>query len=283
MLQKTLRRSIEVCGVGLHTGTENRVTLKPAKEDAGIKIVRTDILDKPNEIEVNYNNVARSIRCTALENEEGVRVMTVEHLLAALYGEGVSNVEIELEGGEIPILDGSALPYVELLKEAQLVEQDTPRKRLKVLREIKVNNDQRWAVITPSDAFTINITCDFLHKGLITDRFHYTPALDFEKEIAPARTFGFYEDVEYMRVHNIANGGSLENAVIFNSDGEPLNPEGLRFPDEPMRHKILDMIGDLMLSGYEICGSIEAFQHGHELVHKLLDALFADSRNYSVD
>lgn len=282
MLQKTLKEKVEIRGVGLHTGYESHVVLNPAPENFGIKLVRSDISDSPNEIPVSYKNVAPSIRCTALRNESNVKVLTIEHLLASIYGLEISNIQIDVYGEEIPILDGSALPYVEFIKSAGIREQNSPKKRLYVQKEITVNNGDRWAVISPSDTFNINITCDYLHKGLITDRFHYTKDIDFEKYIAPARTFGFYEDVEYMREHNIANGGSLKNAVIFNYDGEALNMGGLRFPDEPMRHKVLDMLGDLMLSGYEIVASIEAFQHGHELVHKLLDELFSDSSNYEI-
>jgi UDP-3-O-[3-hydroxymyristoyl] N-acetylglucosamine deacetylase len=272
--QRTLQLKVSVTGVGLHSGRSVKMTLQPAPVDAGIVFARTDL---PHAIEIPAR--AEFVVDTTLNTtlgKDGVRIGTVEHLLSALYGMGVDNVRIELDGPEVPILDGSALPFVQLVESAGIREQRAPRRVAVVRKPVTITDGDKEVRLTPASAFSIACAIDFRHP-LITDQKLAVEvnARNFVREIARARTFGFAKEVEYLRSRGLALGGSLENAIVVD-DFHILNPEGLRFPDEFVRHKILDAIGDLSLLGAPIIGQLHARKTGHALNHKLVKKLLTE-------
>ncbi|MDR2794769.1 MAG: UDP-3-O-acyl-N-acetylglucosamine deacetylase [Holosporaceae bacterium] len=273
MLQKTIASSVSLEGIGVHNGKTCCIKILPAPEDHGIIFARTD-LDGNNIIPANYKNVSGTTMCTMLSNEFGASVSVVEHLCAALYGLGVSNALVNVDGNEIPILDGSSEIFVREIMSVGLKEQSKAQKILKIEETVRVENGKKWSSLSPADRFEINLSCDFTKKGLKTTPFSYVFFQDdFSRKIAPARTFGFLEDVEYIRKNNFASGSSLENTVVFDSQGCVINESPLRFENEPIRHKILDIIGDLSLSQYLIIGRYDGFCSGHELNNMLLKKL----------
>ncbi|MDR3151328.1 MAG: UDP-3-O-acyl-N-acetylglucosamine deacetylase [Holosporaceae bacterium] len=295
MFQKTIASAVMLEGVGVHSGKKCRIWLFGAPEDSGLTFVRLDAtapskktLARRKEhagcIRADYRYVSNTQMCTKLTNEAGLSVTTVEHLLAALYGLGVSNAVIALLGEEIPTLDGSAKIFATEIRRAKVKEQRFRRKILRVLKPIKVGTTEKWASLLPSDRLLINMKCDFSHRGLTTPfSFSYDFSTDnFVTTIAPARTFGFFEDVELLRKSRLALGGSLRNAVVFDASGAVINKSGLRFTDEPVRHKVLDVIGDLSLCGHYICGQYDGFCSGHQLNNLLLHELFEHKENYEI-
>lgn len=286
MHQATLKDSFCLSGIGVHRGRDCSVTVKPANEDAGIIFFRSYKEDselKSEKIVASYNNVMNATMCTQISNENGASLKTIEHLMAALYGMKISNAIIEVQGEEIPILDGSSLQFVEKIKEVGIQKQSKPRKILKVLKKIKVTDGNKFEEIEPFGDFEINAKCDFEAKGLETDPVIFNFSKNsFTSEIAPARTFGFISEVEYIKKHNLALGASLKNTVVYNDKGVPLNDEGLRFENESAKHKVLDVIGDLALSQYWIQGRMNCFCPSHKLNNILLRMLFASSENYEI-
>jgi UDP-3-O-[3-hydroxymyristoyl] N-acetylglucosamine deacetylase len=284
--QATLRDSFSLDGIGVHRGKSCSVTVKPADEDVGIVFFR---FDKENEglqnekIVASYDNVENATMCTQISNENGASLKTIEHLMAALYGMQISNAIVEVEGEEMPILDGSALKFVEKINEVGIEKQSKPRKILKVLKKVKVTDGNKFEEIEPFDDFEINAKCDFEAKGLKTDPvvFNFSKN-NFMSEIAAARTFGFVSEVEYIKKHNLALGASLKNTVVYNDKGIPLNDGGLRFENESAKHKVLDIIGDLALSQYWILGRMNCFCPSHKMNNILLRMLFASSENYEI-
>ncbi len=273
-------------GVGVHRGQECSTTIKPASEDTGIIFFKSDVSNegaKEEKIIASYKNVKNATMCTQISNENGASLKTIEHLMAALYGMKISNAVVEVRGEEIPILDGSSLMFVEKIKEVGIQKQSKPRKILKVLKKIKVTDGDKFEEIEPFDDFEINAKCDFEAKGLKTDPviFNFSKN-DFATEIAAARTFGFVSEVEYIKKHNLAQGASLKNTVVYNDKGIPLNDEGLRFENESAKHKVLDIIGDLSLSQYWIQGRMNCFCPSHKLNNILLRMLFASTENYEI-
>jgi len=284
--QVTLRDSFSVDGIGVHRGKDCSVTVKPADEDTGIVFFRSDKDDggfKNEKIIASYNNVTNATMCTQISNENGASLKTIEHLAAALYGMKISNAIVEVQGEEIPILDGSSLKFIEKIKEVGLQKQSKPRKILKVLKKIKVTDGNKFEELEPFGDFEINAKCDFEAKGLKTDTviFNFSKN-NFASEIAPARTFGFISEVEYIKKHNLALGASLKNTVVYNDKGISLNDEGLRFENESAKHKVLDIIGDLSLSQYWIQGRMNCFCPSHKLNNILLRMLFASTENYEI-
>jgi UDP-3-O-[3-hydroxymyristoyl] N-acetylglucosamine deacetylase len=273
-LQRTIQRKTSIDGVGLHSGQPVRLTLLPASSDTGVVFVRTD-LNRPVEIPARAEFVVDTTLNTTL-GKDGVRIGTVEHLLSALYGLGLDNVRVEVAGPEIPILDGSAAPFVRLIDEAGTREQKAPRKVAIVRRAVTVTDGDKEVRLTPAASFSIHCAIDFRHP-LITDQKFGAEinARTFVRDIATARTFGFKREVEMLRSRGLALGGSLENAIVVD-DFHILNPEGLRFPDEFVRHKILDAVGDLALFGMPIIGALHAHKTGHALNHKLVKRLLGE-------
>lgn len=286
MQQATLKESFSVSGIGVHRGKDCSVVVKPAEEDTGVVFFRFDRDDsgfRNEKIIPCYRNVANATMCTQISNENNAFLKTIEHLMAALYGMKISNAVIEVQGEEIPILDGSSLKFVEKINEVGIRKQSKPRKILKVRKKIKVTDGNKLEEIEPFDDFEINAKCDFEAKGLKTDPvvFNFSKN-NFATEIAPARTFGFISEVEYVKKHNLALGASLENTVVYNDKGIPLNDDGLRFENESARHKVLDIIGDLALSQYWIQGRMNCFCPSHKLNNILLRMLFASAENYEI-
>ena len=270
--QRTLSSKINASGVGLHTGKKVSLTLMPAKVDTGITFIRTDIQSNP--IKASFDNVNDTRLQTSLSNNE-VRISTVEHLLSALAGLGIDNAIIQLDGPEVPIMDGSARPFVFMIQSAGIKEQDAPKKFIKVTKPIEVRQNEKWARIEPFDGFKVAFTIDFNHPAF--DNSSQSSEIDFSSvsylsQVSRARTFGFVRDIENLRKNNLALGGSVNNAVVID-DYRVVNDEGVRFQDEFVKHKILDAIGDLYLLGHGLIGSFSAYKSGHHLNNLLLREL----------
>ena len=266
--QRTLASTIHCSGIGLHTGRRVNLTLRPAPVDGGIVFVRND-LPEAISIRAEMKAVAASAFATTLENR-GVSITTVEHLLAAISGLGVDNMIAEVDAPEVPIMDGSAGPFVSLILRTGIVKQHKPRRYLVVRETMRVADDGRWIDISPCEKLKISYTVEYDHP-LISRQFCQVcfPEGTFAEEIGPARTFGFLSDVAELQSKGYARGGSLENAVVLGDFGV-LNKEGLRFPDEFVRHKILDLIGDLALLGHPLIAHVTAHKSGHAMNHRLL-------------
>jgi len=274
--QTTLSRAIDCVGVGLHSGKKVCLSLRPAAADTGIVFKRTD-LDGAPEIKASWDNVVDTRMCTTLGNGEGVIVSTVEHLMAALSGCHVDNVIVELDGPEVPVMDGSSQPFVFLVECAGIKEQDAPRKIIEILKPVRVEVDGKVAELLPSNSFSVGFEIEFNDRAVAHQEISITLVNGtFKMEIARARTFGFVHEVEALRAAGLGLGGSLDNAVIVDGD-KVLNEGGLRYDDEFVRHKVLDAVGDLYLSGAPIRGHYRGVRAGHHLTNELLKALFADS------
>jgi len=273
--QQTLRSPIHCRGVALHSGQRVGMTLRPGAPDSGIRFRRSD--RGGAEIVAQWRNAVEQQLCTRLEGGKGLSVATIEHLMAALAGLEIDNVEIELDGPEVPVMDGSAAPFVFLIECAGIVEQAASRRAIKVLKPVTVGEDGKSATLTPDDGFSMSFAIDFASGAI--NRQDITIAVDpesFKQSISRARTFGFLHELDQMQAAGLARGGSLDNAVVIKGD-EVLNREGLRYVDEFVRHKVLDALGDLYLAGGPIIGHFRGVRSGHSLNRRLLEALFADS------
>ncbi len=275
--QRTLKNTIRATGIGLHTGYDIQLTLKPAPVDTGIVFYRTDTTP-PTRIDVRAESVSDTRLSTTLENH-GVKIGTVEHLLSALSGVGVDNVVVELDTHEVPIMDGSAAPFVYLLRTAGIKEQEAPKRFIRIVRPIEVSEEDKWARFEPYDGFKVTFSIDFDHP-IMRDTAQCAE-IDFSRasydsEISNARTFGFVRDLESLKEQGLAQGASVENAIGLD-EHQVLNEEGLRHPDEFVKHKILDAIGDLYVAGHSILGHFSAHKSGHALNNKLLRALLDES------
>lgn len=271
--QTTLGGSVEAEGIGLHTGAHARLRLCPAPAYTGIVFRRTDLDDF--EVPASPQYVAHVSYATALVRK-GVMVGTIEHLMAALYASGVDNAIVEISSLEVPILDGSAKPFVEMINRVGKVELDASRQYLRVLKQIELSDGQKHISIRPASAFHLSLTINFNHPMI--GRQHRDILVDpenFASDLAPARTFGFLEEVDQLRRMGLVRGGSLENAIVLNGD-RVLNEEGLRFPDEFVRHKLIDLIGDLALVGKPLLARIAAERTGHALNNALVSRLLSD-------
>lgn len=275
-MQVTLRRSISFEGIGVHGGSAARATVKPAPIDAGITFVRSDVLGRHNRIPALYSNVVDTRMCTVLANEAGVSVGTVEHLMSALAGLGVTNAEIEIDGPEIPIMDGSAAPFVDGLCAVGVADQTRHQKVLKIERRIEVVDGDRSAALEPCDRFEMDFRIDFDEPaiGRQSRRMRLINGAFVEK-LCRARTFGRLCEVEQLRKLGLARGGSLDNAIVVDG-ARILNDGGLRYRDEFVRHKMLDAVGDLALAGGPILGRYIGVCAGHEMTNRLLRAAFAE-------
>ena len=275
--QRTLKNTIRATGVGLHTGDKVYLTLHPSEPDTGIRFRRVD-LEAPVMISARPENVGETKLSTTLVRE-GVKVSTVEHLLSALAGLGIDNAIVDVSAAEVPIMDGSAGPFVFLLQSAGVVEQDAPKQYIRIKREVRVEDGDKWAAFLPFEGFKVTFTIDFEHPAF-SDHLK-TAVMDFStttfvKEVARARTFGFMKDIEFLRENNLALGGSLDNAIVVDDD-KVLNEDGLRYADEFVKHKILDAIGDLYLLGHSLIGEYQGFKSGHALNNKLLLTLLNET------
>ena len=274
--QRTLKNSIRATGVGLHTGKKVLMVLRPAAANAGISFVRTD-LDSHLSVTAHAENVTETTLGTTLSNGD-VKVSTVEHLMSAFAGLGIDNAVVELSAGEVPIMDGSAGPFVFLLQSAGIEEQNAPKRFVRILKGVKVEDGDKWARFDPHDGFKVNFEIEFDHP--VFKRRSQVASMEFStttflREVSRARTFGFMRDLEYMRSRNLALGGNLDNAIVLD-EYRILNEDGLRYEDEFVKHKILDAIGDLYLLGHSLIGEFSGYKSGHALNNRLLRTLIAD-------
>ncbi len=275
--QRTLKNSIRASGVGLHTGKKVLLVLRPAPPNVGIVFRRTD-LDPAVDIPARATNVTETTLGTTL-GHGAANVSTVEHLLSALAGLGVDNAFVELSAPEVPIMDGSAGPFVFLIQSAGIEEQSAPKRFVRIRQPIEVRDDDKWARFDPYEGFRVNFEIEFEHP--IFRRHGQRATMDFSttaflREISRARTFGFMRDLEHLRSRNLALGGTMDNAIVLD-DYRVLNEDGLRYEDEFVKHKILDAIGDLYLLGHSLIGEFTGFKSGHALNNRLLRVLLADA------
>lgn len=281
--QRTLKTVVNCDGVGLHSGNPVHLTLKPAEPGTGVVFKRTDVEAEKAIIPARWDRVVDTRMCTVIANEHGVRVGTVEHLMAALAGCGLDNVLVEVSGPEVPVMDGSSSPFVFLIECAGVVEQDQPRRVIRVLKPVTVEQGDATATLEPDTDFSLDVQVHF--EGTAVSRQALQVGMkngSFCKELARARTFGFLNEVEAMQAAGLGKGGSLDNAIIV--DGlNIVNEDGLRYEDEFVRHKMLDAVGDLFLAGGAILGKFAGNRSGHALNNALLRALFADDDAWRYD
>ncbi|MGL9769668.1 MAG: UDP-3-O-acyl-N-acetylglucosamine deacetylase [Sodalis sp. (in: enterobacteria)] len=274
--QRTLKRIVQATGVGLHTGKKVTLTLRPAPVNTGVIYRRTD-LSPPVDFPANAKSVRDTVLCTCLVNEHDVRISTVEHINAALAGLGIDNIIVEVNAPEIPIMDGSASPFVYLLLDAGIKELNSPKKFLYLKQAVRVEDGDKWAELAPYNGFTFDFTIDFKHPAIEASPQRYFlnfSAESFVRQISRARTFGFIRDIEYLQSCGLALGGSFDCAIVVD-DYRVLNEDGLRFEDEFVRHKMLDSIGDLFMCVHNIVGAFTAFKSGHAMNNKLLQTVLA--------
>lgn len=274
--QRTLKNAIRATGVGLHTGEKIYMTLRPAAVNTGIVFRRVDC-DEPVDIKATAENVGDTSLSTTLVNGE-MRISTVEHLLSAMAGLGIDNAYVDVSAPEVPIMDGSAGPFVFLLQSAGIEEQNAPKKFIRIKKPVVIEQPDRWARFDPFDGFKVSFEIEFDHP--VFKKHSQQATVDFSttsfvKEVSRARTFGFMRDYEMLRARNLALGGTLDNAIVVD-DYRILNEDGLRYEDEFVKHKILDAIGDLYLLGHSLIGAFTGFKSGHELNNLLLRTLLAD-------
>lgn len=271
--QRTVRTAITCRGVGLHCGQNVAMTIRPAAADSGIAFRRLDV---GVAIAASWSNTADSALCTVLSNDDGVRIGTIEHLMAALAGSEIDNAVIELDGPEVPILDGSSAPFMQMIERAGIVVQNSPRRAIRVCKPVQVSGDGASVALFPDDGFSMSFEIDF-DNPLIRhqSRLVVVEPGTFRTELSRARSFCLLDEVERMRAAGLARGGSLDNAVVISGD-RVLNDGGLRYADEFVRHKLLDAFGDLYLAGGPLIGHFRGRRSGHALTRRLLAALFAD-------
>ena len=278
--QKTIKESIEIEGVGLHTGAKANLCLKPAEVNSGIKFKRTDVDNSKSIIEASFKNVSAPILCTKIKNEYEVSVSTIEHLMAAFYGEGIDNVLVEINAPEVPIMDGSAFDFVEAIRSFGTLEQNHEKKFIKVLKKVELKDGLKKISIEPlSNDLIIDFEIVYKNPLIRTRRKEFKFSNSDLSPIYNSRTFCLYEDIDQIKSMGLAKGGSLENAIVV-KENKILNDDGLRYRDEFVSHKILDCLGDLMLSGYRIFGHIKTSQGGHQLTNALLKEFLTDQSNW---
>jgi len=275
--QRTLKEIVKTTGVGLHSGRKVTLTLRPAAVNTGVIYRRID-LDPVVDFPADANSVRDTMLCTALVNDDGVRISTVEHLNAALAGMGIDNIIIEVDAPEIPIMDGSASPFVYLLQSAGIQPQNAAKRFIRIKKPVRVEDGDKWAELVPYNGFRLDFEIEFEHPAIDSDEqrmlFDFS-SNSFVKEISRARTFGFMRDIEYLQSQNLCLGGSFDCAIVLD-EYRILNEDGLRFANEFVTHKVLDAIGDMYMCGSPIVGELRAFKSGHGLNNQLLRAVLAD-------
>jgi len=282
-LQKTIKDNIQLEGVGLHNGVKVNLCLKPAEVNTGITFKRIDVDDDKNVIQANYKNVSTTLLCTTIQNSHGVSVSTIEHLMAAFYGEGVDNVLVEIDAPEIPIMDGSSFDFVEAIKSVGTKEQKYMKRYIKVLNKVEVKDGTKYISIEPCVRDLI-IDFEIVYKNPLirTRRKAFKLSNGDLTSIYNSRTFCLYEDIDHIKSQGLAKGGSLENAIVV-KENRILNDDGLRHRNEFVDHKILDCLGDLMLLGYRVFGHIKTSQGGHLLTNTLLREFFSNKSNWEFE
>lgn len=279
IFQKTINKKVSCNGVGLHSGREVKMSLLPAPENSGIIFRRIDVANN-NEILANYKNVVATNLGTTIANEFQIKVATIEHLMAAIWGCEIDNLIVELNSEEIPIMDGSSASFIFLIECAGVHGQEEPRKIIEILKKVEVTDEGKSITVEPAREFSVNLHINFNHPQLGEQDFDFHSArTSFKNDISRARTFAFEKDIEKMHQVGLALGGSLKNAVVIGEHGI-MNKEGLRYKDEFVRHKMLDFIGDIFLAGGYILGNFKGIKAGHGVNNKLLHKLFSDSSAY---
>ncbi len=274
--QRTISQEVNAVGVGLHKGEKVSITLRPASANTGVVFRRVD-LDPVVDFSITPEAVGDTQLCTCLINEDGVRLSTTEHLIAAVAALGIDNLVVELDSPEVPIMDGSSLPFIYLIQKAGISEQAVAKRFIQIKEKVRIEDGDKWAEIEPYNGFHIDFEIDFDHPAINESRQRIgldITAKSFTEQISRARTFGFMRDIEYMHANNLALGGSMDNAVVLD-EFKVLNPDGLRYDDEFVKHKILDCVGDLFMSGHNLLGKVTAYKSGHDLNNKLLRKLMA--------
>lgn len=281
-MQTTLETAFSLVGTGLHSGRPARLWVKPAPADFGVEFRRVDVTDKDNRISARFDSVNDTVLCTRLSNQHGVEVSTVEHLMAALAGCGVHNALVEVDGPEVPIMDGSSARFVQEILTAGVVSLDSPTKILKIVKPVRVVDGDAMAELLPSDEFEIDFEIAF-SDAAIGEQQHALNMKNgsFVRELSDCRTFCMHSDVDYMQSVGLARGGSLDNAVVV-EDGKVLNPEGFRRSDECVRHKMLDALGDLALAGMPVLGRYHGVRAGHRMTNLLLRAVFDNPESFEI-
>jgi len=282
-LQKTIKDTIQLEGVGLHNGEKVNLFLKPSEVNSGIKFKRTDVDSVKNIIEASYKNVSSTILCTKIQNSYGVSVSTIEHLMAAFYGEGIDNVLVEVDAPELPIMDGSAFDFVEAIRSVGNEKQNSLKKFIKVLKKVEVKDRSKHISIEPlSKDLIIDFEVVYKNPLIRTRRKEFKLSNGDLASIYNSRTFCLYEDIDQIKSQGLAKGGSLENAIVI-KENKILNEDGLRHRDEFVDHKILDCLGDLMLLGHRVFGHIKTSQGGHHLTNILLREFLSNKSNWEFD
>jgi len=283
ILQRTITNSVSTSGVGLHTGEKVTLVLRPANEDQGIVFTRSD-LETPIKIQVSPFIVTETKLCSTIGADK-FKISTVEHIMSALSASGIDNIMIDVNGSEVPIMDGSSIAFIHLIKSAIIKEQKKPKKFVVINELIEITDGEKLAKFEPYQGFIIDFMIDFPHPAFNDEDSHVS--IDFFKDsyikdISRARTFGFMHEVEYLRTNGLARGGSLDNAIVLD-EYKIINEDGLRYSDEFVRHKILDAVGDLYMLGSPIIGKFTAYKSGHELNNKLLRALVENPQSWSLE
>ena len=282
--QTTIKKAKNFSGIGLHSGNKVNITIRPGEEDSGIFFVRTDLdgdIEK-RTIKANYTLVSDTSFCTTIENSFGVKISTIEHIMAAFNGSGIDNALIEIDSSEVPIMDGSSLPFLTIIESAGIVQQSSKRQILKILKEIEVIEGDKFCSLSPSEGFDFFVEIDFESKAIGKQEASLSmEEYGFKKFAANARTFGFIKDVEYMKSLGLGLGGSLENCIIVDNN-EVINPDGLRHKNEFSRHKLLDAVGDIFTSGFRIQGLYRGIRAGHLMNNLLVKELFSLASNYEI-
>lgn len=278
--QRTLQKAVECTGIGLHSGEKSTIALRPAPPNTGIQFCRADIPGRPT-VKAQFDQVADTMLATTI-GLNGCKIGTVEHLMAAFYGLGIDNAVVEVDGPEVPIMDGSSAPFVYLIKSAGIEQQETPKRFLVIRKRFELRDGNRSVCIKPSKELKISYFIDFPHPLLRRQEYELRfSGRDFVREISTARTFGFLKDIQMLKDNGLARGGSLDNAIVLD-DFKILNEDGLRFKDEFVRHKILDFIGDLSIIGYPVIGHFVVKRSGHFLNHQMFRSLMQEKKCWEV-
>ena len=283
LMQTTIKSPISCYGIGVHSGNKTQVTLKPAQPNTGIVFVRTDVTSVNNHVLARYDNVFDTTLSTSIKNDSQIKVSTIEHLMAALWGCGVTNLIVELDGPEVPIMDGSSKPFVFMVECAGIKQQRASQKYLKLLKEITIFDNDSEIIAQPANTMHIDITIDFASPAIARQQHIFTSNTNnFKEEIANSRTFGFKHELDYLQNKGLAKGASLENAIGIDKD-IILNNGGLRHTNEFARHKLLDLLGDIFSAGGSFIGKIQGHKTSHSLNNQLLHKIFSDPSAYRWD
>jgi UDP-3-O-[3-hydroxymyristoyl] N-acetylglucosamine deacetylase len=279
-MQVTIQNPISCYGIGVHSGERTQLTLKPAKANTGIVFVRTDVRGVDSVINASYSNVADTSLSTSLKNSSNIQVSTVEHLMAALWGCGIDNVIIELDGSEVPIMDGSSRAFIFMIECSGKRVQNAPRKYLKILKDIRVSHQGSEIICRPADVMKVDLTIDFQNQVIGKQNFVFSEQeRSFNEEIANARTFGFIQELDYLKSKGLAQGASLDNAIGIDNN-LILNIDGLRYKDEFVRHKLLDFIGDFYVSGIPLIAEFHGYKTGHTINNECLRQIYSQPDAY---